>query len=307
MPSATRYLRPEVIAQVARLDLRARFIVEGFLSGLHGSPFQGFSVEFSEHRKYERGDDLRLIDWAVFGKTDRFFVKKYEAETNLECYLLVDTSASMAYPDPSEAKRAGRMTKLDYAICLAAALGYMMVHQQDAVGLARFDSKLRLFLPARSKRSHLMRIISELAAVTPARDRSDTGLPDALHEIARRVHKKGLMVILSDLLADVESTIEALHHLRFRGHDIILFQVLDWTEAAFPFEGMCSFKDPETGALLTAQPEAVRGRYLSELRRFTDRYRREAAAIRADFVQVDTSMSFDRALVQFIIDRRHRF
>ena len=304
MASAARYLRPDVIAQVQRLDLKARFIVEGFVNGLHGSPFHGFSVEFSEHRRYVPGDELRQIDWAVFGKTDRFYVKKFEAETNLACHLVVDTSASMAYPEPGQTDR---MSKLDYAICLAAALGYLMIHQQDAVGLVRFDSRLRAYLPPSSKRVHLTRIIGELAGVKPARDEAGKGLAEALHEIARRVHQRGLIVVLSDFLADLDEVTRALHHLRFRGHDLILFQVLDWTEVAFPFEHLSRFEDPETGRALVVQPAAVRERYLAALREFTQRYRDEAAAIRADFVQVDTSMTFDRALIQYLIDRRRRF
>ncbi|HSW45616.1 MAG TPA: DUF58 domain-containing protein [Phycisphaerae bacterium] len=307
MLSAAQYLRPDVIAKVARLDLRARFIVEGFLSGLHGSPFQGFSVEFSEHRKYERGDDLRLIDWAVYARTDRFFVKKFDAETNLESYLLVDTSASMNYPAPADALRAGRLSKLDYAICLAAALGWLMIHQQDAVGLARFDSRVRMFLPARSKRSQLTRIIGQLAAVQPSPDRADRGLPEALHAVADRVPKRSLMIVLSDFLADADATVRGLHHLRFRGHDVILFQVLDWAEVSFPFERPGTFMDPETGLRVTGEPDAVRAGYLRALRDWTDRLRREAAAVRADFAQVHTAMSFDRALMQYLIERQRRF
>jgi uncharacterized protein (DUF58 family) len=305
MASATDYLRPDVIAQVQRLDLRARFIVEGFVSGLHSSPFHGFSVEFSEHRKYVAGDDLRLIDWGVYGKTDRFYVKKYEAETNLSCYLLVDTSASMAYPSAEQA--GGHLNKLDYAICLAAALGYIAIHQQDAVGLARFDSELRSFLPARSKKSHLMRIISELARVQPSRDETDKGLARAIHDVAQRVHHRGLMVVLSDCLADVDEVLDALHHMRFRGHDVILFQVLDESEVTFPFSHVSRFEDPETKQTLTAHPDAVRQAYIRALRDFTGRYRKEAAAMRFDFVQVDTSMTFDRALLQFLIDRQRKF
>lgn len=307
MTSAVRYLRPEVIAQVSRLDLRARFVVEGFLSGLHGSPFQGFSVEFSEHRKYEPGDDPRLLDWAVYAKTDRFFVKKFQAETNLEGYLLVDTSASMAYPDEKETRRTGRLSKLDYANCLAAALGYMMIHQQDAVGLARFDSRLRSFLPARSKRTHLMQLIGQLAAARPGPDASGGGLPATLHEVARRVRRRGLMILLSDLLADMDETARALQHLRFRGHDLIIFQVLDYTEVEFPFTGPRTFEDPEDGHRMTAESDAVRTGYLHALRSLTENYRRLAADMRADFVQVNTSMSFDRALIQFLADRQHRF
>jgi len=307
MTSAAQYLRPDVIAQVQRLDLKARFIVEGFISGLHGSPFHGFSTEFSEHRRYVPGDDLRLIDWSAYGKTDRLYIKKFEAETNLDCYLLVDTSASMAYPDPQTARQQNRMSKLDYAICLAAALGYMMTNQQDAVGLARFDSKLRSFLPARSKRSHLMRLITELANVRPARDDSGKGISEAIHDVARRVRKRGLMVIISDFLAEVNELIDALHHLRFRGHDLILFQVLDWTEVTLPFENLSRFEDPESGQHVVAQPEAARAGYLEALRQFIERLRTESAALPADFVQVDTSMTFDRALIEFLIDRQRRF
>lgn len=307
MNSAARYLRPDVIAQVQRLDLKARFIVEGLLSGLHASPFHGFSVEFSEHRKYTPGDDLRLIDWQVYARTDRHYVKKFEAETNLACYLLVDTSASMGYPAASESRRPARMNKLDYAICLAAALGHIAIRQQDAVGLARFDDRLRSFLPARSKRSHLTRLIAELARARPTADNNGRGLAEAIHDIARRVPKRSLMILLSDLLVDAEPVLDALHHLRFRGHDLIIFQVLDYTEATFPFEQLSRFEDPETRQTLVANPSAVRQAYLNALEEFTQRYRREAAGLRADFVQVDTSMTFDRALVQFLIDRQRRF
>ncbi len=310
MNSAAKYLRPDVIAQVQRLDLKARFIVEGFLCGLHRSPFQGFSVEFSEHRKYSPGDDLRQIDWSVYARTDRFFIRKYDAETNLECHLIVDTSASMAYPSPEQQEQAGsgdgRMSKLDYAICLAAALGYLMIGQQDSVGLARFDSQLRSYLPPRSQRAHLMRLISELAGVRPSADHAGKGLAETLHEMARRVHRRGLMVILSDLLTDADEVIEALHHLRYRGHDVILFQVLDWAEVQFPFDSLSEFVDPETGRKLTVQPGAVRERYLEALAAFADRYRKETGSLRADFVQVDTSMTFDRALLQFLVDRRRK-
>ncbi len=322
MPSAQAYLRPDVIQQVSRLDLKARFIVEGFLAGLHGSPYQGFSVEFSEHRKYAHGDDLRQIDWNVFAKTDRFYIKKYQAETNLDGYLLVDTSGSMAYPPDArplqspphvggreprgeEAEgQGGRMTKFDYAVCLAAALGYMMIHQQDAVGLACFDTELRAFLPPRTKRTHLMTMLGHLARVRPY---GGTGLAKALHTIADRVRRRSLMVVLSDFLDDPERVIEGLHHLRFRGHDLILFQILDTDETEFPFAGLQRFEDVESKESAVADAEAIRAVYIEALRSFIERYQREAAGVRADFVQVDTSMTFDRALVQYLIDRQRRF
>ena len=295
--TAEQYLRPDVIQQIQRLDLKARFIVEGFISGLHASPFHGFSVEFSEHRKYVPGDDTRMIDWGVYGKTDRFYIKKYEAETNLEAYLLVDCSASMDFA------MGGRMTKMDYAICLAAALGYLMINQQDSVGLFTFDEKVRMYLPPRSKRSHLTNILSTLARTRPG---GQTFLAKAIHDIASRVRKRGLMIVLSDLLADQQEVIDALHHLKFGGHDLMIFQVLDEAEVTFDFDGQLELEEPETGETLSVNPQSVRAGYLEEIRRFIDEYRKQAQAVRADFVSVHNGMTFDKALLEFLIERQSR-
>ncbi len=296
--SVEEYLRPDVIQQVKRLDLRARFIVEGFLSGLHNSPYHGFSVEFSEHRKYTPGDDIRQIDWGVYAKTDRFYIKKYQAETNLDAYLLVDGSASMDFAT------GGRMTKMDYAICLAAAFGYMMINQQDSVGLMTFDEKLRTFLPPKSKRSHLTNILATLARTKPA---GETRLAEAIHQAAAKISKRSLIILLSDLLADQEEVLKALHHLKYCGHDLIIFQVLDYSEVAFDFDGQVSFEEPETGEEIQADPQGIRAAYLAELKRFIDEYRRQCQAVRADFVTVDNSMTFDKALLEFLIERKSRF
>jgi uncharacterized protein (DUF58 family) len=289
-----QYLRPDVIQQVRRLDLKARFIVEGFLSGLHASPFHGFSVEFSEHRRYAPGDDPRQIDWNVYAKTDRFYVKKFEAETNLDAWLLVDSSASMGYAD------GGRMTKMDYAICLAAALGYMMIHQQDAVGLVTFDEKVRTVMPPRSKRSHLVDLLGVLAATAPA---GETRLADALHDIASRIHKRGLVILLSDLLTDPEPVVEALHHLAYRGHDLILFQVLDESELTLPFDGQVRFTEPETGEQVQADPQGIRAAYRQAIETFIEDYRRQCQALRADMATVHNAMTFDTALIEFLRQR----
>jgi uncharacterized protein (DUF58 family) len=294
-----QYLRPDVIQQVQRLDLKARFIVEGLLSGLHASPFHGFSVEFSEHRKYTPGDDPRQIDWNVYAKTDRFYVRKYEAETNLEAYLLVDCSASMGYAGGE------RMTKLDYAICLAAALGYMMIGQQDSVGLLTFDERIRAYLPPKAKRSHLMNVLSALAATRPE---AQTDVALALHDAAERIRKRGLIILLSDLLTeDQDRVLEGLHHLRYRGHDLIIFQVLDASEVTFDFDGQTRFEEPETGQHVDVNPQAIRAAYLDALREFIEGYRRECQAVRADFVTVHNGMTFDKALVQFLVQRQARF
>ncbi|HUS93298.1 MAG TPA: DUF58 domain-containing protein [Phycisphaerae bacterium] len=293
-----QYLRPDVIQQVKRLDLKARFIVEGFMSGLHGSPFHGFSVEFSEHRKYTPGDDIRQIDWGVFAKTDRFYIRKYEAETSLDAYLLVDCSGSMDFA------LGGRLTKMDYAICLAAALGYLMIGQQDSVGLFTFDEKVRCFLPPKSKRTHLTNILATLARTKPF---GRTSLARALHDVAGRVRKRGLMILLSDLLDDQEEVLRGLHHLRFRGHDIIIIQVLDHSEVAFEFDGEVRFEDPETHDSVATNPRAIRSAYLREIGRFLDEYRRQCQAVRADFTTVHNAMTFDKALIEFLVQRRSRF
>src|SRR6266851_2567724 len=201
MPATEDYLKPEVIRTVSRLDLRARFIVEGFLSGLHTSPFQGFSVEFSEHRRYAQGDDPKDIDWLVYAKTDRYYIKKYQAETNITGYLLMDLSASMAYTYRQE------LTKFDYAICLAAALAYLMIHQQDPVGLVTFDTAIRHSLPPRSKRTQLGNMLSILK---PA---GTTDLAASMHQLASMIRGKSLVMIFSDLLTDPEPVLRALHHL----------------------------------------------------------------------------------------------
>src|SRR6187401_624565 len=193
MASAEKYLRPEVIRQVARLDLRAKFIVQGFLAGLHASPFHGFSVEFSEHRKYTPGDNISDVDWSVYAKTDRFYIKKFQAETNLTGYLVMDLSGSMGYTYRQE------LTKFEYGVSLAAALGYLMIHQQDPVGLVAFDQEVRQVLPPRSKRSQLGNILSLLAKLKPA---GETAIAKSLHQVAGMVRHRSLIILFSDLLGD---------------------------------------------------------------------------------------------------------
>ncbi|MBU0639420.1 MAG: DUF58 domain-containing protein [Planctomycetes bacterium] len=314
MSLLARYLDPVVIQQVSRLDLRARFIVEGFLAGLHRSPFHGFSTEFGEHRKYVQGDDLRSIDWNVFARTDRLFIRKYQAETHLACHLLVDTSASMGYVGaqhlgtrgprrPAAATGGQPAGKLMYAIHLAAALGYMVTHQQDAVGLAVLADGLQQFLPARSRREHLVQLLSTLATIAP---RGKTGLATGIQEALAQIPHRGLIVVLSDLLTDVDETLEALHHVRFRGHDLIVMHVLDAAEASFPFEGSVRLEDPETGQSLVADAEAVRARYLAAVAAWRDELRTRVQSTRGDYVALDTSMPFDKALVEFLLQRTRR-
>ena len=298
MSSAEKYLRPDVIRQVARLDLRARFIVEGFLSGLHGSPFQGFSVEFSEHRKYVPGDDLKDLDWTVFAKTDKYYLKKFQAETNVTGYLVMDLSASMAYTYRQE------LTKFDYAICLAAALGYLMIHQQDPVGLVTFDTRIQTCLPPRSRRTQLATILSVLSNLRPS---GTTDLAACLHQLASMVRSKALIMIFSDLLTEPEPVLQSLHHLRHRGHEIILFNILDEAEVHFPFEGLIEFADVESPERLIIDAPGMRSDYVKTVADFRQHYKEECARANVDFVPLDTSIRFDRALMEYLIQRQRRF
>ena len=298
MAAPEKYLRPEVIRQVARLDLRAKFIVEGFLSGLHASPFQGFSVEFSEHRKYVPGDDLKDLDWNVYAKTERYYVKKFQAETNVTGYLAMDLSASMAYTYRQE------LTKFEYAICLAAALGYLMIHQQDPVGLVTFDTEIRTSLPPRSRRSQLGTILSILANLKPT---GTTDVGACLHRLAAMARGKSLVMVFSDLLTEPGPVLEGLHHLRHRGHEVILFHILDEAEVHFPFEGLIEFEDVETPERLTVDAKGMRGDYVQALREFRQSYREECSKVNIDYVPMDTSVSFDKALMEYLMQRQRRF
>jgi uncharacterized protein (DUF58 family) len=298
MSAPEKYLRPEVIRQVARLDLRAKFIVEGFLSGLHASPFHGFSVEFSEHRKYVPGDDPKDLDWNVFAKTERYYVKKFQAETNVTGYLAMDLSASMAYTYRQE------LTKFEYAICLAAALGYLMIHQQDPVGLVTFDTQIRTSLPPRSKRTQLGTMLSVLANLKPA---GTTDVANGLHQLASMARGKSLIMVFSDLLTEPAPVLQSLHHLRHRGHEVILFHILDEAEVHFPFEGLVEFEDVESPERLTLDARGMRGDYLQAVRAFREAYKEECARANIDFVAMDTSVSFDKALMEYLVQRQRRF
>ena len=299
--SLARYLDPETIQQVARLDLRARFIVEGFLAGLHRSPFHGLSVEFAEHRKYTQGDDLRQIDWNVFARTDRLFVRRYTAETHLDCYLLVDASASMG-PVGYELSK-GRAEKLNYAIHIAAALGYLVIRQQDAVGLGVLGKKRNTFLPPRSRQTDLARILATLARIQPS---GETGLPGALNATLQRVSHRSLFVLLSDLLTDTDELMQAIHNLRFRGHDLIVMHILDAAEARLDYRSAVRLEDPESNAHVTVDADAVRPAYLKALAEWRQGLRDQFATVQADYVALDTSMPFDRALVEFLHQRGRR-
>jgi uncharacterized protein (DUF58 family) len=318
MASAEKYLRPEVIRQVARLDLRAKFIVQGFLSGLHASPYQGFSVEFSEHRKYTPGDDLKYLDWGVYAKTGKYFVKKFQAETNMTGYLVMDLSRSMDWNGRAAARAAGvrldrnspgpadeTLTKFEYGICLAAALGYLMILQQDPVGLVAFDTKLRTVVPPKSKRTQLGTILSVLANLKPE---GETNVADCLNQIAAMLKGKSLVMVFSDLLADPEPILRSLYRLRYGGHEVILFHILDELEVNFPLAGLVDFEDVESpGDHLEVDAAGIRDDYLAAVGDLREHYRRECAGANVDYVPMDTSVGFDKALLDYLVLRQRRF
>jgi len=297
MSTAERYLKPEVVNQIKRLDLRAQFIVKGFLSGLHASPFHGFSVEFSEHRKYTHGDDPKDIDWLVYAKTDKYYVKKFEAETNITGYLVMDLSRSMGYTYRQE------LTKFDYAICLAAALCYLMIHQQDPVGLITFDTQIRQSLRPKTRRGHLGDVLSLLANLKPA---GATDIAHSLIQLAAMLRHASLIMVFSDLLTDPEPVLQSLYRLRHGGHDVILFHILDEAEVRFPFDGMVELEDPENHQRLAFDAAGLRAGYLDEIEAFRNTYRRECFQAGIDYVPLDTSMQFDRALMEYLVRRSGR-
>ncbi|HOA53642.1 MAG TPA: DUF58 domain-containing protein [Thermogutta sp.] len=298
MTNVQKYLKPEVARQIKRLDLRAQFIVKGFLHGLHASPFQGFSVEFSEHRRYVPGDDPMDIDWLVYAKTDRYYVKKFEAETNITGYLVVDASRSMGYTYRQET------TKFDYAICLAAALCYLMIHQQDPVGLWVFDEAIRHSLAPKSRRGHLGTVLSVLAKLEPV---GNTDIARCLAQIASILRRASLIILFSDLLTDPEPVLQGLHRLKHRGHDIIVFHILDEAEVSFPFQGTVELEEPESGERLEVDAAAYRADYLEAVQQFREYYRKECFRAGIDYVPLDTSMAFDKALMEYLLRRRARF
>lgn len=290
------YLDPEVIEKISGLELKARMIVEGFISGLHKSPFRGSSVEFAEHREYVPGDDMRFLDWKVYGKTDRLYIKRYEEETNLESHLVVDASASMAYTSREDKGP----SKFEYACWSAAALAYLITQQQDGAGLILFDEQVRKVVPARNNRAHLGNIIHELEDAEPAQG---TGIARALNEAGEAVRRRGLVVLFSDLMDDGDEILKGLKQVRHRGHEVLLFHVLAHDEVTFPFERLTRFEGMEDLSRITADPVALRTAYLAEVKEFRRRLRRVCLANRIDLVEMNTAESLSVVLQAYLAKR----
>ncbi len=295
------YFRPEVISKISRLELRARHVVEGFVSGLHQSPYKGFSVEFADHREYAPGDDVRHIDWRLYAKVDRFYIKEYEVETNLRTYLLLDCSKSMAYP---EHPGTHRMTKWDYAATLAASLAHLLVHQQDGAGIMLFDGRVRDQLPVSASRASL----PNLAAVIE-RNRPDerTELKALLPHIAERIPHRSMVVLISDLLTDINDILAGLQRFRFGRHDVLVMHVLDHDELEFPFTDRTLFEGMEhLGLEIMTDPQSLRRAYLDAVQSFISQIRAACLNHKVDYALLSTNDPLDVALTRYLANRMHR-
>ena len=289
-----KYLEPEMVARLSNMSLRARLVVEGYIIGQHKSPFHGFSVEFAEHRAYGPGDEIRHIDWKLYGKTDRVFVKQYEEETNLRSYILLDTSRSMEY-------KSNKISKLDYGNYLSAALAYLMINQQDGVGLTLFDNQIQTFIPPRSKPSHVNTILTHLDKTGSGKD---TNVGIVLHEMAERIKKRGLIILISDLFDETENIINGLKHFRHNKQEIIVFHVMDRKELNFDFSNRTKFKDMETDEQITTEPWKIRKIYQKAIQSYQDELRLRCREQKIDYVPLFTDQNLDLALNEYLKKRQ---
>ena len=290
-----RYLDPAILAKVGFSPLLARVVVEGFINGLHKSPFHGLSVEFADHREYVAGDDLRFLDWALYARTDHYYIKRFEEETNLRCTILLDRSASMSYGT-------GTLTKWDYACFLASCLAYLMVRQQDAVGLTLFGARPGAFVPPRCRRSHLRQLMATMVRQAPA---GETDVAASLRAAIRKLKRRGLVVVISDLIDEPSETLKALRLLAGHRHDVIVFHVQDATELDFSFQGPALFRDLETGEEMEIDPAALRDDYVRQMQELCDYYRKGLAELGVDYQLINTREPYDKALTTYL-NRRSR-
>lgn len=293
--SRYRYLDPETMMRLGHLNIVARSAVEGFISGLHRSPHHGFSVEFSEHRPYTPGDELRHLDWVAYAKTDRFYVKQYEQETNLRCYILLDCSGSMNYASGKG------LTKLEYGSFLAATMAYLMTRQQDVVGLVAFDHEIRLHMPPAGSPAHVNEMCNRLEHLATGKV---THLAKPFHDLAEMIKRRGLIIVISDLYDEESEVIKALRHFRHKKHGLILFHIFDAAELEFPFSKLTQFVDLETNERYQVEPKAVREAYLTELRAFIDRYKKACSDSDTEYVLTDTSVPYDFLLRSYLARRQ---
>ncbi len=296
--NALKMLTPNFISQLSNMELRARLIVEGFLIGMHRSPYHGFSVEFAEHRQYFPGDDIGNIDWKVYGRSDRLYIKQYEEETNLKAYILIDASKSMGF------KRDGSVSKLEYAAYLAAGLTYLMMRQQDATGLAIYDESVRRFYEPHLTYSYMKLLLTELSNLQP---NAKTSTASALSSLAERIKRRGLIIVISDFLDDTKSVITALKHFRHRKNEVIAFQVLDDSELNLDFPADAVFTDLETGERMPTQVSAVRSAYKKAVNTFVHDLKSRCFENDIDYALLSTTTPFDKALTAYLTRRKKMF
>jgi uncharacterized protein (DUF58 family) len=297
MPNPTAPFDPSSLAKYGRLALVARNVVEGFLTGVHKSPYKGFSVEFAEHRQYYPGDEIRHIDWRAYGKTDRYYIKEYEEETNLKAHLLVDASGSMAYSGDG-------LSKFQYAQYIAASLAYLMLHQLDAVGLVVHDTRVRRLIPPRANSKHLLQLLHTLELTEPG---GETGLAPLWHELAARLRRRGLIVILSDCFEQIGALLRALRHFRYRKHEVLLFHILAPEEIEFPFKKWTQFRNLEAaGHKLLVDPQQLRKDYLKNFENFCKQLRDQAGRMQVDYHLMRTDEPVERALGLYLTKRQAR-
>ncbi len=294
MDTGYRFLEPEALARVKNLSLVARGVVEGFISGLHASPYKGFSVEFAEHREYVPGDDPRHLDYKMLARTERLYVKQYEEETNMRVQILLDTSGSMNY------RHSAKITKLEYGAYLTAVLSYLMIRQQDSVGLTTFDTEIRLDMPPRGSPRHFNEMMRQLEAIQPG---GETDIAATLHRLANRFKRRCLIVVISDLYDDPDEVMRGLHHFRHRRHEVIVFHIFDKAELELPFKDTIAFHDLETDERIQIDPAYVREAYLEQIREFTETYRRQCAESQIDYIMTDTSVPYDFMLSRYLAKR----
>lgn len=292
-----KYLNPRTIATLSNMHLRARLVVEGFIVGLHKSPYHGFSVEFAEHRAYGPGDDLRYLDWRLYGKTDRFYIKQFEEETNLKAHIMLDISKSMEYGSAD-------ITKLQYGSYLAAALGYLLLRQQDAVGLTLFSEDIHTHLRPSSRPSMLNNLLSVLENIEPG---TDTEIGSSLHRLAERIHRRGLVILISDLLDDLEPVLNGLKHFRHDRHEVLVFHILDPREVDFAFGAQAKFQDMETGEMLATEPWHIQKAYREAVDKFRALMGARCREQHIDYVPLTTEQSLDIALLAYLNKRQSSY
>jgi uncharacterized protein (DUF58 family) len=288
-----RYFDPDGLSRVGNMELVARQVVEGFLTGRHRSPYHGFSVEYLDHRAYSPGDELRSLDWKILARTDKYYVKLFEDETNLRAYILLDCSRSMAF-------QSGKLSKLEYGCYLTAALSHLMLHQNDAVGLVLFDEEVRHYLPPRARPTQFRRVL-ELLDDTPSKGDTDVGT--VLHEIAERIHRRGLVIVISDLIDDVPKIAGGLQHFRHNHHEVIVFHVLDDAELTFPYDRLTRFKDMEGTGRVVANPKSLRSRYLARINTWLDELKAACFERNISYNLANTTQTYDAFLAAYLEKR----